>query len=172
MRSNWRGSISAAISGQVAVERLPPDGGGAQLSAHGAGRRLLTAGELVRREISPYPFPVRVPRPDALRAGHAAQDAALDGQNSARHDLSLDVAIAEALFVVAPFGVAIEELAHRRVPPVDDVHAGRGVDERRPPDEDVALDGAAAADLLAQAQVSEVGGGGIDQDRLQIAARQ
>ncbi len=156
--------------GQVPVERLPSDGSGAQLSALGADGGLLSAGQLVRRQIGPRPFPVRAAGPDALRAGHAAQDAAFDGQDPARHDLPLDVAIAEALFVVAPLGVTIEELAHRRVPPVDDVHAGGGVDERRAPDEDVALDGAAPADLLAQPQVAEVRRGGIDQDRLQIAA--
>ena len=170
MRSNWRGSISAAISGRWRSSACRPTG--AAPSFPRAGRVAVSwppASSCVG-EIGPRPFPVRAARPDALRAGHAAQDAAFDGQNSARHDLPLDVAIAEALFVVAPFGVAVEELAHRRVPPVDDVHAGGRIHERRPADEDVALDGPAPAHLLAQAQVSEVGGGGIDQDRLQIAA--
>ena len=73
------------------------------------------------------------------------------------HDVALDVAVAEALLVVAAFTIAVEELADRRVPPVDDVHARGGVDERRAPDQDVALDDAAAGDPLAQAQVAEVG---------------
>jgi hypothetical protein len=57
------------------------------------------------------------------------------------------------------------------VPPVDDVDARGSVDERRAPDEHVALDVAAARDALAQAQVPEVGRRRVDQERLQIRAR-
>ena len=87
-------------------------------------------------------------------------------------DLALDVAIAEALLVVAPLGVAIEELADRRVPPVDDVDAVRSASTNvaRP----ISTSRSTAPrprHLLAQAQVPEVGRRRIDQDRLQIGPR-
>ena len=47
-----------------------------------------------------------------------------------------------------------------------------GVHERGAPDQHVALDQAAPSDLLAQAQVAEIGRRGIDQDGLQIGACQ
>ena len=53
--------------------------------------------------------------------------AVLDGQRPAGQDLPLDLALAEALLVVAALAVAVIQLADRRVPPVDDVaRAGRG----------------------------------------------
>src|ERR1700690_4057718 len=130
------------------------------------GRGLFATRELVGREIRTLPSDRRAfrrandaarslapPRPDPLRASDAPEDAGLDRDDSADDDLAFHVAITEPLFVVAPLPVPVEELADRRVPPIDDVDAVRGVDEGGAPDQNVALDGAAPAHLLAQAKV-------------------
>jgi len=110
--------------------------------------------------------------PHTLRAGHAQQLAAVDGQRPPRHDVALDLAFAEGFFIVAALGVAIVELADRGVAPVDDVHARLAVGEGGPADEDVALDFAVARNPLAQAQVPEIRRARIHQHGLELRARE
>src|SRR4029079_3765590 len=112
---------------------------------------------------SPWRLRAGAPCPDPLWAGDANQDTTFDGQGPPNQDLALERAIVEALLVVAALTVAIEELADGRVSPVDDVDPVAGVDEGGAPDQHVALDQAAPADLFAQAQVAEIGRRGIDQ---------
>jgi hypothetical protein len=158
--------------GQVAVQRLAAGRRGTQHAARGAGSGVLAASERGLGQVGALPRAMSArARPDALRAGDAQEHAVFDRQRAPRDDIALDVALAETLLVVAALRVTIEELAHGCVAPIDDVDARGGVNERRPPDEHVALHGAATGNALAQAQMAEVRRRRIDEQRLQIGAR-
>src|SRR5205814_8101767 len=101
----------------------------------------------------------------ALRAADAPEHAAVDGDVAARVDHALQVAAVDVLVVVVALVVAVVDLAHRGVAPVDDLHPGGAVDEAAAADQHVA--GALA---LAHAQVREVGRAGVDRGARAVAA--
>jgi hypothetical protein len=157
MRSNWRGSSKAAISGECrsSGRELGADahryarGACCVVGSHGGA---LAAGELGRADAERSPSVGRIDE-EALRRGDAEELAVVDGDGAAREDPALDVALAERLLVVGALFVAVVDLAHGRVAPVDDANARGAVDVRGLADEDVAL----AALGLAEAEVPEVG---------------
>ena len=106
---------------------------------------------LLHGDLAPLPG-AQVARERPLRRRHPAQLALEDRDRAPREDLALDQAIAQALLVAVALFVAIEEARHRRVPPVDDLHAAARLDEGARPDEHVA-----PLAVLLQPQVAEVG---------------
>ena len=169
--------------GQMPIEMLPMLRRGAENAAwpentSRAGRAGFTTRQLVGGQIGPLPpaaGPVRsrpTLHPDTLRTSDAQQRTALDRHRPANDDLSFDVSFTETFLVLAPFAVTVEQLANRRVPPVDDIYARLGIDECRAADENVSVDEAASLHLFAQAQMTEIRGGRVDQNRLQLRAGQ
>ena len=110
-----------------------------------------SAGRRPDRHLPPGPG-LHVARVRPLRGGHPAQLRLDDGHRAPGQDLALDQAVAQALLVAVALLVAIKEARHRRVSPVDDLHAAARLDEGPRPDEHVAPPA-----VLLQPQVAEVG---------------
>src|SRR6201999_2148721 len=83
--------------------------------------------------------PLALARADegALRAADAAQLAHGDADVAARQDHAAQGAARHLLVVVVALVVAVVDLRDRGVAPVDDLHAGRAVDQAAAADQDV-----------------------------------
>ena len=149
MSSNCARSMSAAISGSVLLASCDARAGSMRRFWPRALRRprsrrsrrgALAAGEqrhLVAVELEPFALARR--DEGALRAADAPQLAAGDGDVAPRLDDAAQRAAGDLLVVVVALVVAVVDLRHRRVAPVDDLHAGGAIDEPAPPDQDVLL---------------------------------
>ena len=142
--------VRAQRSARVHAERAPLASGPQRRRAR---RGALAAGQAGgRHRIGLEPVPAVVGDEGGLRAADPAQPASVDGQAAARLDDTLEGLLAEVLLVVVALLVAIVDAAHRRVAPVDDVHAVAPIDEAALADQHVAR-----AIVLLQPQVGEVG---------------
>ncbi len=170
--SNCSLSISAAISGRALSARtcgplwtprvhLPPRGG----HRHRPGR-LADAAVQHRRQLADRLLPVaaRVAHERALRRADAAQLALVDGHVAPDLDHALDPAAGDLLLVVVALLVPVVHARHRGVAPVDDLHAGRAIDEAALADHDVA-----GGAVLLEAQVREVRRVDVHRQRLAAA---
>ena len=92
-----------------------------------------------------------IARERSLWRGDPTQFGIDDRDRPARQDVSLDDPIAHSLFVGIALLIAIEKPRHRRVPPVDDLHAATRLDETARADQHVA-----PAPRLLQTQMPEV----------------
>jgi hypothetical protein len=92
---------------------------------------------------------------DALRTADAAQLAGGDGDAAADLDDALQHRLPDVLVVVVAFFVAVVQLRHRSIAPVDDLDAGGAVDDASATDQHVAARGFGGHRRL-ESQVAEV----------------
>src|SRR5262249_38957307 len=103
-------------------------------------RRPLTAPQK-RRDLALGEKPAAMHVADArpLRTANPTQPPGRDREIPPRLDGTLQPSTGQLLVVIVTLVVAVIDPAHRRVAPVDDLHAGRAIDVSALADQDIAL---------------------------------